>query len=495
MTTDADPRNDADATAPRSVALGALVPGDDAFDGQRFAREHGFDVVHAGAPGYSGVARVGATAASAIALVPDADGPSALALLDALRERTTLPVVLYGDDVEAAVLESFLDADATDYVRRHPDGSELVLAKRLRAAAEHATLVESHSLLERAVDQAEVGITIADGRTGDEPLIYVNEGFARLTGYSVTETVGRNCRFLQGDGTDPETVATLRAAIENEDAASVDIRNYRQDGTPFWNHLNISPIFDAEGTLTHYLGFQRDVTERKRLQAELEAQNERLADFANVVSHDLRNPLAVAQGRLDVTGDGDEPDEADLVAASAALERMDSLIADVLALAREGDVVEETEPVALGELATYAWSMVETGDLALDVPEAVVVHADRDRLVSVLENLFRNAVEHGSPCSQTESENTVAHASGASTVTVSAGDDGFVVADDGPGIPEAERDEVFARGHTTDPDGTGFGLAIVAAIADAHGWTVAVTESADGGAAFAFHGVTVERPT
>ena len=487
MTAGADPSDGTPDETVGDVEIAALAPTTDVFDVRAFAAEHGCNVVHAGEPDYSQAARVGATAATVIVLVPDPEGPSALAVLDALRERTTLPVVLYADTVAADELAAFLDAEATDYVRKHPEGSELVLAKRLRAAAEHATLVESHGLLERAVDQADVGITIADTRTDDEPLIYVNEGFERMTGYPVEEAVGRNCRFLQGEDTDPETVATLRAAIENAEPASVDIRNYRKDGTPFWNHLDISPVVDDDGELTHYFGFQRDVTERKRLQDELHEQNERLEDFASVLSHDLRNPLAVAQGRLDAV------DDADAAAVEEALARMDSLITDVLALAREGEVVEATERVSLGEVATYAWSMVETEALVLDVPEDVVVHADRERLVSVFENLFRNTVEHGSTGSRTRSGNTVEHADGASTVTVAPTEDGFVVADDGPGIPAGERDSAFDRGHTTDPDGTGFGLAIVAAIADAHDWTVSVGESADGGAAFAFHGVEVER--
>ncbi|WP_227133719.1 receiver/sensor box histidine kinase [Halorubellus salinus] len=471
MTTGPDTSDGTAEDTVDEVDIAALVPATDAFDVRAFAAERGCNVVHAGDPDYSEAARVAATAATVIVLVPDPEGPSALAVLDALRERSTLPVVLYADTVATDELAAFLDAEATDYVRKHPEGSELVLEKRLRTAAEHATLVESHGLLERAVDQADIGITIADTRTDDEPLIYVNEGFARMTGYPVDEAVGRNCRFLQGEETDPETVATLRAAIENEESASVDIRNYRKDGTPFWNHLDISPIFDDD-ELTHYFGFQRDVTERKRLQDELHEQNERLSDFASVLSHDLRNPLAVAQGQLDAV------DDADVAAAEEALARMDSLITDVLALAREGEVVEATERVSLGEVGTYAWSMVEIDGLELDVPADVVVQADRERLVSVLENLFRNVAEH---------------AHGASTVTVTAVEDGFVVADDGPGIPEGERDSAFDRGHTTDPDGTGFGLAIVAAIADAHDWTVSVEESADGGAAFAFHGVDVER--
>jgi PAS domain S-box-containing protein len=463
--------DDRSGSTPEHVALGVLATDDVAFDVDAFEREHDCTVVHEAAPDYSTAARVGASAAEVVVLVPDDETPPPASVLDALRERTTLPVVLYDDDVSPGELEAFLDADATDYVHRDSAGSGLVLAKRVRAAADHATLVESHGLLERAVDQADVGITIADARTDDEPLIYVNEGFARLTGYPVEEAVGRNCRFLQGEGTDPETVARLRESIENEESASVDIKNYHRDGTSFWNHLDISPVFDEDGELTHYFGFQRDVTERKRLATELREQNDRLEAFASVVSHDLRNPLAVARGHL-AGMDGE-----DVPAVEAALDRMDQLITDVLALAREGDAVEETERVSLAEVATYAWSMVDTGDLALDAPTDVVVRADRTRLVSVLENLFRNAVEH---------------ADGATTVTVDATADGFVVADDGPGIPDGDRDAVFERGYSTDPDGTGFGLAIVDAIATAHDWSVRVSERDDGGAAFVLAGVSVE---
>jgi|AntDeeMinimDraft_4_1070355.scaffolds.fasta_scaffold00132_21 PAS domain S-box-containing protein len=394
-----------------------------------------------------------------------------MGFIDALRDRTTVPVVLYDDDVDADTLRAFLDVDGTDFVRRHPSGSDVVLAKRVQSLAEHATLVESHGLLERAVDQADVGITIADARADDEPLIYVNGGFERLTGYPADETIGRNCRFLQGEDTDPETVATLREAIEAERAVSVDLLNYRLDGTEFWNHLDLSPIFDDD-ELTHYFGFQRDVTERKRLAEALREQNERLAAFASVVSHDLRNPLAVARGHLE----GDV-DEASVESALDALDRMESLIADVLALAREGDAVEDVSRVSLREVATYAWSMVETDDLDLVVPEdEPVIVADRARLVSLLENCFRNAVEH---------------ASGATTVHVTLSPDGFVVADDGPGIPESEREAVFERGYSTTDDGTGFGLAIVAAIADAHDWTASIETSADGGTAIAFENVEV----
>lgn len=468
------------------IALAVLAPGDDALDA--FADAHGFDVVFDGEPTDGDGARIGDVRAAAVVLVPDGPSESIQGILDAIRERTTCPVVLYTDDVDPDAVAAFLASDGTDYVHRRPGESDVVLANRIRSLATHTQLTESHDLVERALDQAAVGITIADANAPDMPLIYANEGFSRLTGYPVEAAIGRNCRFLQGPDTDQETVDRIRAAIDAEEPIAVELTNYTPEGERFWNHLSLSPVFDADGDLTHYFGFQRDVTERKQLAAELRAQNERLETFASVLSHDLRNPLAIAQGHLEEIDVPSSTDAAavdddlgpELEAIDEALNRMDVLITDVLALARDGQTVDATRPVSLADVAQYAWSMVDTDAMTLEVDDAdAVVSADRDRLVSVFENLYRNAVEH---------------AIGASTVRVAATAEGFTVEDDGPGVPAAKRDAIFERGVSGSEDGTGFGLAIVEAIAGAHGWTVEVTESDDGGAAFVFSAVDVSLP-
>jgi PAS domain S-box-containing protein len=118
-------------------------------------------------------------------------------------------------------------------------------------------------LKERAMDEAPIGITIADATEPDNPLIYVNDEFERLTGYPKGEALGRNCRFLQSDGTDPEPVATMREQIDAEEPVTVELRNYRKDGTEFWNRVTIAPVENEDGEVTHYVGFQEDVTDRK----------------------------------------------------------------------------------------------------------------------------------------------------------------------------------------------------------------------------------------
>ena len=221
--------------------------------------------------------------------------------------------------------------------------------------------------------------------------------------------------------------------------------------------------------------------ERER---ELRRQNERLEEFASIVSHDLRNPLSVARGYLDIAEERCDADAFDRVRRS--LDRMDGLIETLLSLARKGEVVGETAAVDAVAVASAAWAGVDTADAALEPTGECTVDADEERLRDLFENLFRNSVEHGSTNSRARPDDSVGHADSSVRVRIGPldGDDGFYVEDDGPGVPEAERERVFRPGHTTGGDGIGFGLPIVRRIAEAHGWTLDLTESADGGARF-----------
>jgi len=200
---------------------------------------------------------------------------------------------------------------------------------------------------------------------------------------------------------------------------------------------------------------------RKRL---LEQQNERLEEFASVVSHDLRNPLTVINGRLELLAE--DYDSPHIQPIADALDRMDDLIEECLTFARQGQVVTEPARVALEESAERAWATVDTGDADLSVGDLGTVEADEERLRTLFENLFRNAIEHGS----------------ASTIRVGSLDaaPGFYVADDGSGVPESDREAVFERGYSTNEDGTGLGLAIVATLADAHGWAIDLADGESG---------------
>ncbi len=213
--------------------------------------------------------------------------------------------------------------------------------------------------------------------------------------------------------------------------------------------------------------------EHQRDEAVLKRQNERLEEFASIVSHDLRNPLNVAQGNVELALETGETDR--LASALDALDRAEELVSDVLALARQGRVVDSPEPVPLTTVANAAWSAVSPGESTMTVEENISVEADRERLRALFENLFRNSVEHGA-------DGEPVH------IEVGPLPGGFYVADDGKGIDPADAEQIFDHGFTTNEDGTGLGLSIVRTIAEAHGWEVELAGGEDG-TRFEFRGV------
>lgn len=216
-----------------------------------------------------------------------------------------------------------------------------------------------------------------------------------------------------------------------------------------------------------------DVTEQKERQRELERHNRRLDRFASVVSHDLRSPLTVASGRLDMLAE--ECESPHVAEIEDALDRMDSLIEEVLSLAKHGEPVTEATTLDLETLATASFRQIDADAATLEVTDDCQFVGHRSRVRSVFENLFRNAIEHGGRDV---------------TITVEALDEGFAIQDDGPGLPENE--DLFAPGFTTDPDGTGFGLSIVDEVVRAHGWSIRATEGPEGGARFEITGVDAD---
>ena len=218
------------------------------------------------------------------------------------------------------------------------------------------------------------------------------------------------------------------------------------------------------------------VLTRIEREAELEQRNSQLEEFTSVVSHDLRNPLSVAKGHLDLARETGNDDH--LAEVERAQDRIERIIEDLLWLAREGRRIGPTHPVELSHVVYEAWANVETAAAVLDVTCERTVEADPNRLKQLFENLFRNAIEHGG-----------------TDVSVRVGllEDGFFVEDDGPGIPEDERADVVEAGYSTALDGTGFGLSIVQTVVDAHGWELDLGEGADGGARFEIHEVQPKR--
>lgn len=328
--------------------------------------------------------------------------------------------------------------------------------------AEH---IEQVTLVENALDL----ITVLDP---DMEVSYQSPSAQSILGVDPETLEGK--RFV--DLAHPEDRENLQSTldlvlVDSDEVCRVEFRLKTGDGS--WSYFEGV----AENLIdTPFVGglviSSRDISERKRYELELERQNEQLERVASVISHDLRNPLNVAKGHVQMAQERDDVDQLGKVWDS--IERMETIIQDVLTLAREGGQLRETQPVGLSERAKSAWEHVDTEEATLVIEDDCTFEADPNRLLQLLENLFRNAREHGGS---------------AVTVTVGSEDSMFYIEDDGPGIPPDRQEKVLQEGYTTGADGTGLGLSIVTQIAESHGWHVAVAEGSTGGARFEFHSI------
>jgi PAS domain S-box-containing protein len=380
------------------------------------------------------------------------------------------------------------------------DDDDLELAELLMShVTEVISRIDSQSALRESEEKYR---TLVEGSHdaifihSDKTFQFVNDRVAELTGYSREELLEMSVWDVVHEDDHERVERIVADDEEGDDTPHYELRIRTRDGEVRYVELSVQ-IISYNGELGH-LGSARDVTERRKRKKKVERQNDRLKEFASVVSHDLRNPLNVAQGHLELARETGE--DRHFEKTGSALGRMESLIEDLLKLARQGQDVSETASVSLEGVVRRAWSTVSTGNSVLDVGETLGnVEADDSRLQELFENLFRNAVEHGgddvtvrigtldeASIDETGTDDTGTDDAGAGSAlpTQRVSRDGFYVEDDGPGIPDDEREKVFEHGHTTAEEGSGLGLSIVSSIADAHGWTVTATESESGGARF-----------
>lgn len=251
---------------------------------------------------------------------------------------------------------------------------------------------------------------------------------------------------------------------------------------PVGTHGNFQAVDEDVGGFTErdlklaqlLMSHTADHLDRLEDRRTMEQHIDRLDEFASIVSHDLRNPLSVAMGRLELASNECDTEHHDHI--ESALHRMEDLIEDLLTLARKGESSIDVDRVNLGQMAETCLESVDMGDATVSITTDQTIMADNHRLQQLLENLYRNAIEHaGSEC----------------TIKIGALENGFFIEDDGPGIDPDARDQVFQIGYSTKPDGTGFGLSIVHEIVEVHDWTITVTDAPEGGARFEITGVEI----
>ncbi|AZH26204.1 PAS domain-containing protein [Haloplanus aerogenes] len=372
----------------------------------------------------------------------------------------------YVDDViELSVEAAELRTRIGNLVERRRTAAELEARSR-----ELEETVADLRLRERAMDEAPVGITITDPDRDDNPIVYVNERFEELTGYDRSEALGRNCRFLQGPDTDPETRRRLRERIDAERPVSVDIVNYRKRGERIWQKLDISPVRGDDGAVANFVGFQTEITDRKIRERRLEVLN-------RVLSHNLKNKMNVIEGHVALLReefeDGAEP---------ASLETIRNASLDLMGLAES---VRESERIisAAGaarvpvELTAHVNGLI---DIFEDrYPEATItatlpeesVPVGVTGLMAAIEEAVENAIKHDeSPAPSVE-------------IRIETRADGWVdieVEDEGPGIPEKEI-EVLEGGETPLNHAERLGLWLIYWVVTKAGGRFDVAESDAGG--------------
>jgi len=403
----------------------------------------------------------------------------------------TLLTVPVGDDVVFQLATAGGDEEFDDADRRLAELLASHLEETLDRLAVTETLrAERDRLLALFTNVPDPAVAY-DYVDGDPVVRQVNDAFESTFGYEAETVLGESIDDYIVPADAGSEADELNEQLQRGENVRREVTRVTADG-PRHFILQVIPLrLDAANAAGYAI--YTDVTDRREREETLRRQNERLDEFASIVSHDLRNPLSVAEGYVDLARETGDVEHLDRVAD--ALDRMDELVGDLLALAREGRSVGETESVSLADAAREAWSSVDTGDATLTVERDETLEANRTRLRELFENVFRNSVEHGSTSSRAKPDDSVERGPSddplsvrvGSTATGGTGEtSGFYVEDDGSGLPD-DADRVFESGFTTDESGTGLGLAISERIAEAHGWTAHALAGENGGARFEFH--------
>ncbi|WP_270170838.1 ATP-binding protein [Paenibacillus sp. SYP-B4298] len=357
---------------------------------------------------------------------------------------------------------------------------------------------------EHIVRRLKSSVTIADARAKDCPLIYVNQQFVELTGYEENEVIGKNCRFLQGPATDPEAVGRLREAIAKRESATVELLNYCKDGRPFWNEVNLDPIFDTNGECIYFVGIQFEITDRKLAQQQLveaaaaaDAANEAKSRFIANMSHEIRTPLNGIMGMTDL-----------MMLTDMTLEQQENMhiiqnCADTLLLLMN-DILDlskiEANKLVTEQIEVNIRELVDTTvkahlPIAAEKRLSIVSHVlpevprqllgDPNRLRQVLNNLLGNAVKF----TDTGIISIVVRLAGIEDRTVTLQ---FEIQDTGIGISPADHGKLFKSfsqvddSHTRKYGGTGLGLAISKQLVELMGGQISVQSESGAGSLFMF---------
>lgn len=354
-----------------------------------------------------------------------------------------------------------------------------VIQCNIRDITERIQMEKLLRIQDRAMQSTSEGIIIADACSPDFPMIYANKGFESITGYSVAEAIGRNCRFLQGPDTDPSAVASLREAIRTLKPVTVELLNYRKDGTSFWNKLSISPVCNESGNLTHFVGIQFDVTGHRRTEEQLRQSGkmEAIGHLAGGIAHDFNNILTVIDCYANMSFDELVPTDPawkllkKIQSASALLA---GLTHHLIAFSRRQVTSPEPLDVNFEIIETVSLlNRIIGKELELDIvlaPDLKNIWMDRVQISQILMNLAinaRDAMASGGRLSFRTENRKLNESKFDFGLRIEPGDYiVLTVADTGNGMSAEILTRIFEPFYTTKPlsIGSGLGLAFVYAI-------------------------------
>ncbi|MFP4590719.1 MAG: response regulator [Halobacteriales archaeon] len=413
------------------------------------------------------------------AIVSDYDMPEidGLEFLELVRgDYPNLPFILFTGKGSEQIASKAIKKGVTDYLQKGTKSSQYsVLANRLHNAVQQyrteIALQKSEAKFSKLVEHSTDVIAIINESARFE---YLSPSARHILGYDPGELEGENVFDYAHPDDRPEAMEKFYSIIENPDTMpNVEFRFKDPDRN--W------PVLEAraknlldDDVIQGFVVNTRDITTAKERENELKRQKNQLENMKKSVMHDLRGPLNVAFGSLELYQESGDPEQ--MAKLERALHRVDQIIDQMVNLSSQGEEITETVLVRLEDVARKAWDMVETANATLQIEDSKQFQADPSRLQQLFENLFRNAVEHGGPDV---------------TITVRTTDNGIIVADDGQPIPRENREEIFDPGFSTNGN-LGYGLAIVKQIALGHGWEVDVGESDAGGTRFELSDITFE---
>jgi len=412
-------------------------------------------------------------------------GQTGVEFLSAIRERdATLPCILFGSDMSEAVTAEAMAADVTDVVDYSVGSSQdELLISRIQAFVRQYRIGKQRDreddLLEKANQLAGVGVW--EYRL-DADRSFVSTETLQIYGRSPDDDLQLKQTYQYYH---PDDRTDVRDAFQQarDDGRTFDLtaRLISDDGTQRWVRLR-GELLRINGDIRSIRGIIEDISEQKTLNEKVERQHAKLNELIQVVSHDIRNPLQVGFGQLEHARETGSPEAFDRV--HDALERIQGLMDRVVTLSQQGQEPRQVERINLSDLAQTALEAVGEPRITLTTVGNCVVDGDATQLQRLFQRLFENAATN----TETDVTVTVGQIQPVLTTTrqKSARSPGFYIEDDGPSLDDDLTDHIFENGYTTTADETGFRLANVAQIADAHDWEMNVSTNAAHGTRFEF---------